>query len=117
MSTAQPPSTADLILVGAAIRTLDKERPSATGLAVAGGQIIAVGDDTLGTELRGPGTEVIDLHGAAVVPGLVDSHMHPVMGLSTIEGVDLSTCADLAAVRDRLAAAAADLAPGGWLTG
>ena len=82
-------STADLALVGARVRTLDPERPSATAVAVADGVIAAVGSDAEIGELTGPGTEVIDLHGAAVVPGLTDSHLHPFLGAIGARGADL----------------------------
>ena len=73
-------SAADLALVGARVRTLDPERPSATAVAVDGGVIAAVGSDAEIRELTGPATEVVDVHGAAVVPGLTDSHLHPFLG-------------------------------------
>jgi len=59
----------DLALVGARVRTLDPERPAAEAIAIAGGEILAVGSDAEIREL-GAATETIDLHDAAVVPGL-----------------------------------------------
>ena len=37
-------------------------------------------------------TEVIDARGAALIPGLVDSHMHPFWGAELARGVDLRAC-------------------------
>jgi predicted amidohydrolase YtcJ len=105
----------DLILTGATVRSLDPGRSSATTVAIDGGRIVAVGDDSLCGELRGRRTEIVDLHGAVVTPGLVDSHMHPVSGVGMTDGVDLSGCTDLEQVRASLTAA--DRAPGEWLTG
>ncbi|GAA2773630.1 hypothetical protein GCM10010521_59810 [Streptomyces rameus] len=55
---------ADLILAGAQVRTLDPERPSATAVAVHDGTVTAVGTADDVRDWRGPGTEVVELHGA-----------------------------------------------------
>jgi amidohydrolase family protein len=49
-------------------------------LAIEGGKICATGknDDIL--RLRGPATRVIDAKGRTIIPGLNDSHMHPIRG-------------------------------------
>lgn len=97
--------TADLVLTGARVRTLDPGRPYATAVAVRDGLIAAVGDDTDVRDWRGPATEVVDLAGAHVVPGLVDCHSHPVMGLEMTTGTDLSAVGDLGGLRAALARA------------
>ncbi|MGW2520979.1 amidohydrolase [Streptomyces sp. NPDC001617] len=97
--------TPDLILTGAEVRTLDPERPYATAVAVRDGVIAAVGDEADVREWRGPGTEVVALAGAHLVPGLVDAHSHPVWGLDMATGVDLSGVTDLAGLRAALAGA------------
>lgn len=73
-ATATARTTADLILAGGEIRT-----PAgwARSMAVKGGVILAVGDDAAVAAHRGPGTRVIELAGATVVPGLHDMHVHP----------------------------------------
>ncbi|CAL9612662.1 amidohydrolase [Streptomyces sp. enrichment culture] len=88
-----------------------------TALAVTTGRISALGDDRAVRALADPATTVIDLKGAVVTPGLVDGHLHPVTGAELTHGLDLSTCADLDQVRDTLARAVRDLAPGAWLHG
>ncbi|MEU6118612.1 amidohydrolase [Streptomyces sp. NPDC047117] len=88
-----------------------------TALAAAGGRITRLGDDREIRALAGPGTTVLDLKGAVVTPGLVDGHMHPVTGAHRTLGVDLSGCADLAAVREALAGERRTLRPGEWLRG
>ncbi|MET7474791.1 amidohydrolase [Streptomyces sp. NPDC005648] len=97
--------TPDLILTGAEVRTLDPERPYATAVAVRDGVIAAVGDETDVREWRGPGTEVVTLAGAHLVPGLVDAHSHPVWGLEMATGLDLSGVTDLAGLRAAVAGA------------
>ncbi|MEU7489213.1 amidohydrolase [Streptomyces sp. NPDC042319] len=88
-----------------------------TALAAAGGRITRLGDDREIRALAGPGTTVLELKGAVVTPGLVDGHMHPVTGAHRTLGVDLSGCADLAAVREALARERRTLRPGEWLRG
>ncbi|GLF94010.1 amidohydrolase [Streptomyces yaizuensis] len=82
--------TADTVLTGAKIRTLDPGRPHATAVAVRDGLIAAVGDDRDAREWRGPGTRHLDLAGATLTPGWTDAHSHPVWGLELATGTDLS---------------------------
>nr|WP_237518998.1 amidohydrolase [Streptomyces sp. SID5910] len=88
-----------------------------TALAVAGGRITALGDDREIRALADASTTVIDCKGAVVTPGLVDGHIHPVSGAELTHGLDLSGCTGLEQVREALAGAVRDLAPGAWLQG
>lgn len=107
----------DLILTCKEIVTLDPRRPAASAVAITGGRITAVGDRDDVRGWRGNRTEVIDLDGDTLTPGLTDSHMHPVLGLDLTAGVDLSACADLGSVRAALTAAAAAAGPDQWVLG
>jgi predicted amidohydrolase YtcJ len=49
-------------------------------IAIANGKISRVGKDEEILRLRGPETRVIDGKGRTVIPGLNDSHMHPIRG-------------------------------------
>ncbi len=76
---------ADLILTGAAVYTLDPERPWAEALAIGGGQILAVGSRAEITAVyRG---EIRDLAGGMVLPSFHDAHAHPISG-----GVEMGQC-------------------------
>ncbi len=95
--------------------------PSPHGVAVSAGRIVAVGPAEHLAPLRGPATAVHEFPGAAILPGLVDVHTHPVWGaISTGSGVDLSGAATLTEVVARLteaATAAGEPRPDAWITG
>jgi hypothetical protein len=93
---------ADLVILGARVRTLDPSGPRASAIASRDGQIIAVGDDHAVAVLRGPRTEVLDGRGRVVVPGLVDAHSHPLWGARAMRDADLSDARDLAEALGRL---------------
>jgi predicted amidohydrolase YtcJ len=98
------------------VRTLDPGRPFASAVAIRDGVIIDVGDDAQIRELGDATTEVIDLAGACVVPGLIDSHIHPFHGAQTAVGADLTGLRTLEEVRAALATERARSA-NGWVQG
>src|SRR6266478_3540017 len=75
--------TADLVLTNGRIYTVDNARPEASALAVRGARVLFVGSDREAKALAGPSTQVIDLHGATVVPGIIDAHAH-LLGLGNM---------------------------------
>lgn len=77
LGIAQQP--ADLILHSGRITTRS-ESGVVQALAIQAGRVLAIGDDEQVLSLRGPDTQVIDLDGRAVIPGLNDSHLHAVRG-------------------------------------
>lgn len=107
----------DLALVGGRIRTLDPALPHASAVAVRGGEIVAVGDDAEIRELAGGATEVVDLRGAAVTPGIVDSHIHPFHGADVARGADLTNLWTLDEVRGALREERGRCAPDEWVLG
>ena len=70
--------TADLILHSGKIVTVDKDFSIREAIAVKDGRILAVGSSADILKLRGNTTQVIDLQGKTMLPGLMDSHTHPV---------------------------------------
>ncbi|MEM8651643.1 MAG: amidohydrolase [Pseudomonadota bacterium] len=64
------------ILYNGKITTMDPEQPEATAIALANGLIEAVGNDKDIISLKDTETELIDLQGQRVIPGLIDSHTH-----------------------------------------
>ena len=68
---------ADLVFVNGNVLTIDPEDSIAEAVAVRGNLILAVGANEDVYELVGVGTEVVDLKERTLLPGLIDSHMHP----------------------------------------
>lgn len=66
----------DRVLVNGVVHTMDESRPRAEAVAMTGGRISAIGSSAEVLALKGPRTEVIDLGGATVIPGLKESHGH-----------------------------------------
>jgi predicted amidohydrolase YtcJ len=75
--------TTALIVCHAKVVTVDEKFTIAQAVAVRGDRIAAVGDDRAVLRLRGPKTRVIDAGGRVVLPGLYDSHVHPVMAATS----------------------------------
>lgn len=71
------PRSADLVVRGAVIHTMNPAAPQAEALAVRDGRIIALGSSDALSGLVSSGTELIDARGMAVVPGFIDCHLHP----------------------------------------
>lgn len=69
-----------MILKNGRITTLDASKPNATAVAIADGRFVAVDDDQEVMKLATSKTQVIDLGGRRVIPGLFDSHTHPIRG-------------------------------------
>ncbi|MFL5717614.1 MAG: amidohydrolase [Chloroflexota bacterium] len=81
MTTESP--SADLVLRGGRVETMDAAGTRATAVAVRDGRIVAVGDDAGLLSWVGPRTRVLELRGRTVTPGFGDAHVHPVSaGLS-----------------------------------
>ncbi|TMC80183.1 MAG: amidohydrolase [Chloroflexi bacterium] len=108
---------ADLILARGRIRTLGRSGLNPhTHLAVAGGKVLACGGrEVMG--VRGPRTRVIDLAGAAVLPGFNDAHAHVVYYGLTRFGADLSGATGIDDILERLKDHARSLKPGEWQQG
>jgi len=78
---------ADTVYRNGRIYTIDAANTTQQAMAVRDGVIVYVGgDDGIG-RFEGADTEVVDLGGRMMMPGLVDAHMHPLSG-----GLELLAC-------------------------
>src|SRR5215468_9995701 len=78
--SAQPTAGADLIVFNGRMATQDERRSFAAAVAIRDGRFVAVGTDADIMAYRGERTQMIDVGGRTVIPGLNDSHMHPIRG-------------------------------------
>jgi predicted amidohydrolase YtcJ len=107
-----------LIVVDGHIVTEDDADRTVEALAIRAGRILAVGSDAAVRALAGRGTRLIDLHGRTATPGLIDTHAHLAEGgIDALKSIDLSAATSIADIRRAVAARAATLKPGAWLTG
>ena len=106
---------ADLVLDHGRILTFDPRRPLARALAVAGGRVTGVGGHADVKAWRDRRTEVVDLRGATVVPGLVDAHAHlDREGLKHIHP-SLARCRSIADIQRLIRRQAAGRQRGDWI--
>ena len=84
-------SAADIIFIHGHIYTGNAGAPWAQALAVTGTKIEAVGSDAEILAKKQTATQVIDLHGRTVIPGISDSHTHMWFGAMALHGFNLST--------------------------
>ncbi|HKY62250.1 MAG TPA: amidohydrolase [bacterium] len=78
-SDSPPPPPADTIFTNATFFTMAPSGASeAQALAVGDGQIVAVGSESEVFAFEGPNTQVVDLGGAFVFPGFIDTHSHTI---------------------------------------
>ena len=99
------------VFTNAAFVTLDGPAPEA--IRVEAGRIVAMG----ALADVGERAEVVDLGGAAVIPGVVDSHVHVrELGMDAVK-VDLVGAQSVADVVARIRAQRPNLAPGEWVVG
>lgn len=71
----RPPDT---IYYNGVIVTMWPAHPVVQAVAIRGGQFTIVGSDRNVLRTAGPATARVDLHGRCVLPGLIDSHCHPI---------------------------------------
>lgn len=104
-----------LVLSNAKVITLDGRSSICEALATEGRRILAVGTTADVLEAAGDGCEVIDVHGRAIIPGLIDTHAHMDReGLKNV-GPDLAGCRTIDDVLQRVEAAARAAPPGEWI--
>jgi predicted amidohydrolase YtcJ len=114
---AAPSSAADIVIVNADVRTMNKSTPRATCVAISGGQIVSVGDMEKMQLRIGPKTHKIDAKGKLVLPGFNDSHVHFLDGGFSLSNIDLRDAKTPEEFTRRIAEFAKKLPPGKWITG
>ena len=116
-SASSTQSTADLVLRGGRIATVDADFSFAAALAVRGHRILATGSNEEVAAYIGTETEVIELGGRLVVPGFIEGHGHYLsLGRSKMI-LDLTTVTSWQQVVNMVETAARLAGPGDWIFG
>jgi hypothetical protein len=105
----------DLVLVNGKVWTGDPARPRAEAVAVGGGKILAVGTTAEMRKLSPSGIKLVDLGGALLLPGFIDSHTHFLAGGFALKSIDLRKAKTRQEFVARIAAKARELGPGRWV--
>ena len=112
---------ADSIYFNGKITTFDADDSAASALAVKVHSILAVGSDAEIRELVGASTEVVDLRGKTVLPGINDSHMHAAITGGTRPPLTLDVgypaVTSIAGIKASIRARVEESRPGEWIRG
>ncbi|WP_026966455.1 amidohydrolase [Algoriphagus terrigena] len=115
--TKGPENPADQVYLNGIVYTVDDGNPKVEAVAVKDGLILAVGTSAEIQGYVGEATEVIDLQGKTMTPGLIESHAHLMgIGYNKLE-LDLMYVKTYDELVAKVAEAAAKAKPGDWITG
>lgn len=93
------------------------ERPYSGGLVVEGDRIIHMGPDSEVLKYAGDDSMSIDLRGKTLLPGFIESHMHPFSLILNKLNLNLTDLDSLSDVLEAVKEAARDREPGKWVLG
>src|SRR5688572_30796744 len=106
---------ADLILHGGKVAVVDAEFSVAEAIAVKDGKVLRTGNDEDVLTLKGPQTEMVNLGGKLVIPGLIDSHSHAANACLTEFDHPIPDMASVGDVLNYFKARAAVVPEGEWI--
>ena len=72
--------SADLLIINAKIATQNEQREFADSLAIKNGKFVFVGGEREAMRFKGDATQIINAQKKTIIPGLNDSHIHPIRG-------------------------------------
>jgi predicted amidohydrolase YtcJ len=104
----------DLIMIDGRIKT---SSGWAEAMAIGDGLILAVGDSKAIEGMRAGDTQVIDLGGNTVLPGLHDMHVHPIYGGIRARECSIPQGSSLANTQQLIRTCVKNTEPGKWITG
>ncbi len=115
---ADEPLTAELVITGGKVVTMDDAMPVTEAIAVRGNRILDVGSKQEISRWIGPKTQHLALSsGQIVIPGLIEGHGHYVGFGESLMILDLASAESYDAIVAQVAAAAETASPGEWILG
>lgn len=115
-TSAAKSSNAELLLLNAHVVTMNDKQPSAQAIAIRGERTVWVGGSDEGKKLY-PTARALDLHGATVLPGLIDAHGHLINLGESLTRLNLKDIPTEKEIVERVKQRAASAAPGEWIVG
>lgn len=114
---------ADMVFINGTVITVDKNDSIQEAVGISDNRIIFVGKNEDIRELITEDTKVIDLEGRSVIPGIIDSHFHPILNGFSENSVDAamininqSQCGSVREILQILKAAVDKRGPGKWVS-
>jgi len=111
------PRKADLLLLNAAVITLDPRQPSAEAVAVSDGRIAWVGSVAEAKRIFPKPSKTLDLTGAVILPGMIDAHTHLMRLGESFLKLNLKDVNSETEVVEQVCRRAAVIPPGEWILG
>jgi predicted amidohydrolase YtcJ len=110
--------TADLAFLNGKVITVNSADDVVDAIAIAGNRILRVGSRAAVEQTIGRDTRVVDLHGRALMPGLVENHIHMTHGpVRNWLDCSYAACPSISDIVERVAARAREVPPGEWILG
>lgn len=108
---------ADYVFTNAVVYTVNDHQPWAEAVAIKENRITYVGPQAGTADHIGPNTEVIDVQGNMILPGFIDSHVHPIWGGNTLLEINLRQAKTVEKAKEILAEYRAQNPDAAYITG
>ena len=108
---------ANLVLVDCNVLTMNPTQPNAEAIALKEDKIVKVGTKEEIGRLIGKNTKVIELKGATVVPGLIDTHIHIADYGRFLTWLDLTSAKSIKEMQKIIKKRAHEMSQGKWILG
>jgi len=113
MSPTTEPRPTEIVFIGGKVLTVDASFSIAAGVAVRDGRIVAVGSEDAVRSAVSAGSQVVDLAGRTVIPGMIDAHAH--MDSWWRNYPSLRDCRSIKDIQATVSALASMHRPGEWI--
>ena len=105
------------VYFGGDIYTVDENKPAVHAIAVKNGLIVAVGTKEHCLDNLGDSPQLIDLEGACLMPGFIDTHIHPTLMIFFELNIDLSSVKSMGQLKLILSDKAKGTTNNDWIMG
>jgi predicted amidohydrolase YtcJ len=113
---AMPPPRETVVFVGGRVHVMDGASRAQDALVIRDGRVLAAGPEAAMRTLAGRDARTIDVQGATIMPGLVDTHPHVLHFAARLRAVvDITDARDHADIVARIRARAARTPAGEWI--